>query len=78
MNQYGRPDGGFAITPHDTNYFSKNAQRIHVGGAGNIALTTADGSELTLNGLTAGQVLELEVRRVKATGTTATNLVGLT
>lgn len=67
----------FAITPHNTNELAFVARGIYVGGAGDIAVTTANGHEVTLVAVPAGSVLPIVVRIVKATGTTATNLVGL-
>ncbi len=67
--------GGAAITPHDSTAVDFSA--IYVGGAGNIAVTLFDGSDVTLNGALVGTIYHLRVIKVKSTGTTATNLVGL-
>lgn len=68
---------GFAITPHDTNNLTADTRAIYVGGAGNIALVTSAGDEITLNGALAGTIIPIRATKVKSTGTTATNLVGL-
>jgi hypothetical protein len=68
---------GIAITPSDSADFSFGFTRgIYVGGAGNISVEMANGTVMfyTVN---AGSVLPLRVKRVNATGTTASNLVGL-
>lgn len=70
-------EDGFAISPHDTNDLARTPRSIFVGGAGSIVLVTAKGTELTFNGLAAGSVLPVRASKVKATGTSATFLVGL-
>lgn len=74
----GSPGGqSFAITPHDTNRLTRPVIGIQVGGAGNITLVTPAGDTVLFTALAAGQKLEQEAVIVKATGTTATALVGL-
>ncbi len=70
-------EDGFSITPNDGADLSRVPRSIFVGGAGNVVLVTAKGTELTFNGLAAGSVLPVRANRVKATGTTATGLIGL-
>lgn len=67
----------FAIVPHDVNDLPAPAKKIYVGAAGNLAIELAkDTSPITI-AVTAGQLLEgLLVRKVLATGTTATGLIG--
>lgn len=50
---------------------------IYVGGAGAIAVLDWDGNEAIFAGVPAGTVLPIRPRRLMATGTTATNLIGL-
>jgi len=69
--------GGFAVVPSDTSDLARQTRAIYVGSSGDLALVMADGSELTLAGLLAGAVVPVRAARVKATGTTATLLVGL-
>lgn len=68
-------DGGGAITPSDTadNFW----ESIFVGGAGNVTVVTPFGDTVEFTAPAAGFVLPIRVVKVKATGTTATNLVGL-
>lgn len=68
---------GFAITPHDTNALPEVTRALYVGGAGAISVILASGTSLTLSGIAGGTILPLRLRQVKATGTTATALVGL-
>lgn len=67
--------GGATITPSDATEVDFNG--IYVGGAGNLAVTLLDGSEVTLTAVIVGTVYHLRVIKVNATGTTATNLIGL-
>lgn len=67
----------FAITPHNTQPFPRRSRWLYVGGAGNVAAVFPDGGVVTFVGLPAGALLPIELIRVNATGTTATNLVGL-
>lgn len=49
---------------------------IYVGGAGAVAVMPADGSgPVTFSGLQAGQTVPVLVKGLRASGTTATNLV---
>lgn len=65
-----------AVTPSDSTTFNQT-RGLYVGVAGNVAVTMADGTTITFNALTAGVVHPLSVKQVKATGTTATNIVAL-
>lgn len=67
----------FSITPNDSTTFTTNTRRIYVGGAGNLTLITADGTTVTFEAVPVGMVLPVQAKAVKATGTTATNLVGM-
>ena len=65
-----------AVTTNDMSYIPVT-RALYVGGAGNIVVTMENGEDATLSGVLAGTVYPLSVKRVKATGTTATNLVAL-
>lgn len=69
--------GGFAVTPHDTNALTHETKAIYVGGTGNLVVTGKDGNDVTFNSVPAGEVLRIAATHVKSTGTTATNIVGL-
>lgn len=69
---------GAAITPHDsTDIAGGVVNAIYVGGAGNLVVVDQTNVAYTLTGVLVGQVYPVVARRVNATGTTATNLVGL-
>ena len=69
--------GGAAVTPNDSTDLTTTSRAIIVGGAGNIAVTFVDGSDVTIVGLLAGQVYPFRVSRIKSTGTTATDIVAI-
>lgn len=63
------------ITPSDT--AAQTYRAIYVGGAGNVTVVTTGGDTVTFTAPPVGTILPVEVQLVKATGTTATLLVGL-
>lgn len=67
----------FAIAPSDGQDLPETARALYVGGGGTVSLVTKDGATVSFVGLAAGTVLPVSVARVRQTGTTATNLVGL-
>lgn len=68
---------GFAIIPDDENDLPRETRAIYVGGQGNLSVTLSSGDEVALVSVPSGAVLPLRAIRIRATGTTATNLVGL-
>jgi hypothetical protein len=51
---------------------------LYIGGDGNVSVDTFGGTEsLVFNGAKAGSIIPMAVRRVNATGTTATNIVAM-
>lgn len=68
------PGDAAAVTTSDTVNLATPSV-IWVGGAGNVKVTTAQGSDVTFTGVLAGAILPVQVLRVWATGTTATNMV---
>lgn len=64
-----------AVTPDDSNDLPNASKRLWVGGAGNVALVTVGGSAVTYVGVPAGTYLPVRAAQVKATGTTATDII---
>jgi len=64
-----------AVTLHDTN--ENRCVAFLVGGAGNLAVTTEAGDNVTLTGLLAGHIYPIQCKVMKATNSTATNIVAL-
>ena len=84
--QYPRGNGtvgesAFAITPDDAADLAFIPRTIYVGGAGDLAVIPwnegSPADAVTFVGMAAGSFLPLRVSRVLATGTTATNIVGI-
>lgn len=69
---------GVAVTPSDADELAQVASALYIGGTGDVAVVMVDGTSITLKSVPTGDVLPLRVRQVKATGTTATNIVALT
>lgn len=68
----------FAITPSDTAALPNLPKAIYVGGAGNITLRSINGAaDVVFNAVPVGAILPVRAQFIRATGTTATNLVGL-
>lgn len=70
--------GGFTITPNDSTDLVQITRGILVGTSGdlNVVLSGDDNTTLLKN-VAAGVVLPLSAKRVYATSTTATDIVGL-
>lgn len=66
-----------SITPSDSTDLSKAVRGIYVGATGNVKVDMIDGSTVTFTALAAGVIHPLAVSRVYATGTTASNIVGV-
>lgn len=68
------PGGATTFTNSDTVNLDTPSV-IYVGGTGNVKVTTAQGDDTVFVGLQPGQVIPVQVIRVWANGTTATNLL---
>ena len=72
-----------AVTPSNTVDIpavtggSNNGCVLYVGGAGNLKVLTVGGDEVTFTAVPVGTFVHVQVLRVFATGTTATNIVAL-
>ena len=64
----------FGITPNDSEDLEAVA-KIYVGGEGSIRVTAVDGGTETFTNCQG--ILPVEVSRVHATGTTATDIIGI-
>ncbi|HYE38233.1 spike base protein, RCAP_Rcc01079 family [Methylocaldum sp.] len=67
------PRGGYAVTPSDAD--ANAGIGFRVGGAGDVALTCADGQDLIIPDLLAGETVGIEFTKVLSTGTTATDII---
>ncbi len=65
------------ITPNNTRNLAREARAIYVGTGGHLRITTQYGNTVTFKNLVRGQILPVQVMKVWATGTTATDLIAL-
>ena len=68
-------DDGVEITPSDTVDLERVTRGLYVGTIGDVKVTMASGNTVTWVALAAGVIHPLQVRRVFATGTDATDIV---
>jgi hypothetical protein len=70
-----------AVTPHASNNFARGLMdAFYVGVTGNVVavIDTPTGEvTVTFTGVPAGAIIPLRCKRINASGTTATNIVGL-
>lgn len=64
-----------AVTPHNTNELTNVSRAIYVGTGGNVVVVMQGGAEVTLAGVEASTWLPIRIKKVKLTGTTASNIV---
>ena len=64
-----------AVTPNNTTDLTAVARALWIGGAGDVAVITAGGDTVTF--VNASGVLPVRVKRVLATGTSATGIVAV-
>jgi len=69
------PNRAVAVTPSDTTEVFASA--IYVGSGGNVSVITEGGDTVTFSNVPAGTTLVIRVTRIRATSTTATNIVRL-
>jgi len=68
----------FAITPNDAEDLPMATKALFVGVGGDVVLRPVAGSaDVTFRNLPDGSILDVRVRAIRVTGTTAANLVGL-
>lgn len=68
--------GWFAITPNDATVFDTIPRCIYVGTTGNLAITSLAGENVILKNVPVGYH-PIRPITIKATGTTATDIVGI-
>lgn len=67
-----------AVVPNDANDLSVVTKALYVGTGGNIVVRTVDATaDVTFSNVPTGTVLPVRARAIRATGTTASQIVGL-
>lgn len=68
----------FSIAPNDTAELPRATKAIYIGEGGDVTLIPVrDKTPVTFRNLPSGAILDVRVRAIHATGTTARELVGL-
>lgn len=68
----------FAVVPHDVNALPIVPKALYVGTGGSVVLRGVDGAaDVTFKNVASGQVLDVRALYLRATGTTAADIVGL-
>ena len=68
----------FAITPDDGVALALLPRSIYVGSGGTLTLRAVDSpADVTLVNIASGQQIDIRPSHIRATGTTAANIVGL-
>lgn len=68
---------GAVLTPDDAVDLAVVTRAVYVGGGGTLAVELADGDTVTFAGVPTGAVLPVRLKRLLATGTSASGIVGL-
>lgn len=67
----------FAVIPKDTGELSRATKAVYVGTGGDIVLrAVGSDTDVTLRNVAGGSVIAIRLRAVRASGTTAADLVG--
>ena len=72
-----------SVTPSDTANIpsvsggTNNGCVLYVGSAGNLRVQTVGGDDVTFNNINTGAFIPVQILRVYATGTTASNILAL-
>ena len=78
MDDIGPANGAVAITPHATNRQPIGIRGLYVGTTGDIVLRAEDSSDdVTFVAVPAGAILPVRAAYIRASGTTADDIVGL-
>lgn len=81
MGAYGAeimPAGhAFAVTPHNSTNFAREAEGLYVGAGGDVNLVLPSGTAVLFVGVPTGTILPVRCIRVNATSTTASSIVAL-
>jgi hypothetical protein len=68
---------GSAIVPSDQSVLPQPTRALYIGASGDLRVVLLGGDTLTFKAVPAGSVLPVRVSAVLATGTTATDILGL-
>lgn len=72
----GPATGVVSITPSDTIMLAKITVAVWIGGEGDMSVLMSDDTSEIIKGIVGGTLLPCRVKRVNATGTTASDILG--
>ncbi|MEO0462982.1 MAG: hypothetical protein AAF127_07610 [Pseudomonadota bacterium] len=68
----------FAITPDDSSELQSVTKALYVGTGGDLVIRPLEGDQdIVLRNTVSGSIIDIRVKAVRATGTSAQDLVGL-
>jgi len=68
----------FAVSPNDSTELSAIPKALYIGTGGTVILRGVDSAaDVTFKNVANGQILDVQAQFVRATGTTATDIVAL-
>ncbi len=68
----------FAVAPNDSSEFEFATKAFYVGTGGDVTLRAiGDDADVTFRNIAGGTILAIRARAIRATGTTASDIVGL-
>lgn len=68
----------YAVSPHDTNELPLIPKALYIGSGGAVVLRGVGGNtDVTFKNVASGQILDVRAQYLRATGTTATDIVAL-
>lgn len=67
----------FEITPHDDDALARITKALYVGTGGDVVLKGVNGADVTFANVPDAAILPVRASHVRATGTTASDIVGL-
>lgn len=74
----GPSDNPYAVTPSNADELTRIPKALYIGTGGTVIVRTADGvADITFKNVSSGQILPVRAKWVRATGTTAADIVAL-
>lgn len=70
-------ENAFAVTPNNDADLAEDTRGLYVGVSGDVKVDLVGGTTVTFVNLAAGVIHPIRARRVYATGTDATSIVGV-
>jgi len=68
----------FSITPNDAQDLTKATKAVYVGSGGDLVVRPlGSSSDVTFRNVISGSILDIRVRAIRETGTSAFDIVGL-